>query len=78
MQEHLIFKLNQAITPAQQAEYLAPGATDEQIRSFREALGPLSGQLPESFYAFYRWHNGSAPGKYGLVPFHDADPFAQT
>lgn len=74
MQENLIFKLNQAITLAQQAKYLAPGATDEQTRSFRQALGLQSEQLPDSFYAFYRWHNGSAPGKYDTVPFHKADP----
>ncbi|MGB0387950.1 MAG: SMI1/KNR4 family protein [Ardenticatenaceae bacterium] len=78
--EALIIKLNQAITPAQQAEYFAPGATDEQIQSFREALGPISEQLPECFYAFYRWHNGSkvdrydAPRKRGEVPFHNNKP----
>jgi len=73
MSEALIFKLNQAITPAQQAEYLAPGATDEEIRSFRESVGLLSEQLPESFYAFYRQHNGSNVVRHSYVPFHDRE-----
>ncbi len=74
MSDLLVMRLNKAMAAAQQDKYLAAGATDEQVRSFRKGLGDeLSKQLPESFYAFYGWHNGSGQGTYDRVPFHDGE-----
>lgn len=50
---------------------LAPPATEAEIEEFQQNIGL---PLPESFYDFYRWHNGSAkePPYNFDVPFQDS------
>jgi cell wall assembly regulator SMI1 len=49
----------------QEATLFNSGATDEQINAFKAAINL---PLPDSFFEFYRWHNGS---KY--TDYHHAD-----
>jgi cell wall assembly regulator SMI1 len=57
--------------PTQEQRLLATPASEVEIARFQEAIGLL---LPDSFYAFYRWHNGSqyAEARLASVPLYDA------
>lgn len=50
-----------AQNPEQETTLFNPGATDEEIDAFKAAINL---PLPDSFYEFYRWHDGSKSEDY--------------
>jgi len=53
---------------------LAPAASEEEIEAFKQkVLSWGLPALPEVFYDFYRWHNGSGEGVYKWIRSFDGD-----
>ncbi len=51
-----------------EAHLFNPPASEEQIQDFKDKIQL---PLPELFYDFYRWHNGSRQDNYLPIGFHD-------
>lgn len=64
------FKAEFAKTPTWEEKLFNPPPTEEEILNFQKELKNLGLELPDVFYDFYRWHDGSKYGEYFLTNFH--------
>ena len=55
----ILTQFKRVFTPEEEAQLFAPPATEAEIEELKKACKIWGVELPEVFYDFYRWHNGS-------------------
>jgi cell wall assembly regulator SMI1 len=70
----LIESLKLEFSSELEQKLLAPPASEEEIEHFKQKVKQWElPPLPEVFYDFFRWHNGSQTANYSLVEFFDGE-----